>query len=181
MTIRPPASPLGCRAAALAALVVGLASASLAACNDVETTKPGCPASKKNAEPCASTLEIDMQGAGDKSLPIGSYHFAFTYEGETFGTSCPLTGDLKAKCDPYNPMPSDTSIPLPTLKLDGSKVVAWQLVLPSAPESVDVKVLYQDDVAVEQTITPDYEEQRADPKCPVLCETSVTPVTLTFL
>jgi hypothetical protein len=85
-------------------------------------------------------------------------------------------------CQAFDPPPtSPAEWNIPQVIITEGLPTGWLFDVPGTPETLEVEVKYQNEVSAQLTLEPDYEEQRAHEKCPVLCETAVETIELTFI
>jgi len=121
-------------------------------------------------------LSVIPGGAG---FELGSYHFDIIANDENFTTDCVVTGSVEATtCEPLQPTESPTEVPsFHAIRDDNDVIVSFDIGFASAPPSVQVRVLFGNVELANQTYT-EYEEQRLDPICPVLCVTAEEELTV---
>ena len=136
--------------------------------NDVNTSETEVDCSVGEACEDSFRLAVIPGGAG---FEIGSYHLDIIAYGETFVTDCVITGSPDAtQCEPLMPLQTETERPTFEMVKDANGVVEhFEIKFASAPESVQVRVLFSNESLADETFV-DYEEVRIDESCPVLCK-----------
>ncbi len=123
-----------------------------------------------DGEACEDSFRLAVIPGG-AGFEIGSYHVDILAYGETFATDCVITGSPDAtSCEPLMPLQTDAERPtFEMVKGETGVVERFEIAFASAPESVQVRVLFGNESLADETFR-EYEEVRIDESCPVLCK-----------
>jgi len=123
-----------------------------------------------DGEPCEDSFRLAVIPGG-AGFEIGSYHLDILAYGETFATDCVITGSPEqTACEPLAPLQTEAERPTFEMVKDANGVVErFEIKFASAPESVQIRVLFGNESLADETFR-EYEEIRIDDSCPVLCK-----------